>query len=254
MSDHSDLYASELQGRVAIVTGGSRNIGRAIAHDLAAGGAAVTINTRTAKAEAEAVAAEIEATGGKAMAFLADVTDPKAVAAMVEATLERFGRLDILVNNAAVRKEAAFDQISLSEWRQILSIVLDGGFLCAQASLPAMMRAGGGAIVNIGGLTGHTGARSRAHVITAKAGIVGLTKALAFDLAPHNITVNCVSPGLIETKRAGGAPAHHADHKTVVGRLGQPTEVAATVRMLCGPRARYITGQTIHVNGGVFMG
>ena len=117
-----------------------------------------------------------------------------------------------------------------------------------------MTRAGGGAIVNIGGLTGHTGARRRAHVITAKAGIVGLTKALAFDLAPHNITVNCVSPGLIDTKRAGGAPAHRADHQTVIGRLGQPSEVAATVRMLCGPRARYITGQTIHVNGGVFMG
>jgi len=250
----SDPYASELQDRVAIVTGASRNIGRAIALELAAAGAAVMINARTAKAEAEAVTAEIGAKGGKAMAFLADVTDPKAVAAMVEATLARFGRLDILVNNAAVRKEAAFDQISLDEWRQILSIVLDGAFLCAQAGLPAMTRAGGGAIVNIGGLTGHTGARSRAHVITAKAGIVGLTRALAFDLAPHNITVNCVSPGLIDTKRAGGAPAHHADHKTVVGRLGQPADVAATVRMLCGPRARYITGQTIHVNGGVFMG
>ena len=173
MTDVPDLYTSELQGRVAIVTGSTRNIGRAIAHELAAAGAAVTINCRTAKAEAEAVAAEIEEKGGKAMAFLADVTDPKAVAAMVEATLVRFGKLDILVNNAAVRKEAAFDQISLNEWRQILSIVLDGAFLCAQASLPAMTRAGGGAIVNIGGLTGHTGARSRAHVITAKDGIVG---------------------------------------------------------------------------------
>jgi len=254
MSDISDPYTSELEGRVAIVTGASRNIGRAIAQELAAAGAAVIINSHTAKAEAETVAAEIEANGGKAMAFLADVTDPKAVAAMVAAALACFGRLDILVNNAAVRKEAAFDQISLNDWRQILSIVLDGAFLCAQASLPAMMRAGGGAIVNIGGLTGHTGARRRAHVITAKAGVAGLTKALAFDLAAHNITVNCVSPGLIDTTRAGGTPARHAEHKTAVGRLGQPADVATMVRMLCGPRARYITGQTIHVNGGVFMG
>ncbi len=244
---------AELAGRVALVTGASRNIGRAIARELAAGGATVVVNTRSAISDAEAVAAEINADGGKAMAWVADVTDPKAVAGMVDATVTRYGRLDVLVNNAAVRRETAFGEITLVEWRELLGIVLDGAFICAQACLEPMSRAGGGAIVNIGGLTGHTGARHRAHVVTAKAGLVGLTKALAFDLAEHDIVVNCVAPGMIETRRPTGPPAHHAERKTVVGRLGTPADVAAMVRMLCGPRARYITGQTFHVNGGAYM-
>lgn len=249
----SSIPAGELAGRVALVTGGARNIGRAIALDLAAAGAAVVVNARTSQAEADAVVGEIEAHGGAALAGLADVTDVQAVEALVAATLARFGRLDILVNNAAVRNEAPFESLALADWRRTLSIVLDGAFICAQACLAPMRDAGGGAIVNIGGLTGHTGARHRAHVVTAKAGLVGLTKALAFDLAEHRITVNCVSPGLIDTKRAGAAPRHHAEHATVVGRLGQPDDIAGVVRMLCGPRGTYLTGQTIHVNGGVFM-
>lgn len=253
MSEIPSGRTAELHDRVAIVTGAARNIGRAIALELAAAGAAVIVNSRSTKSELEEVVGEIETNGGKAMAFLADVTDAKAVAGMVEATLQRFGRLDILVNNAAVRREMPFEQMALAEWREILGVVLDGAFICAQASTPALAESGGGTIINIGGLTGHTGAHRRAHVITAKAGIVGFTKALAYDLAAKNITVNCVSPGLIDTKRAGSTPAHHAEHKTIVGRLGQPSDVAAAVRMLCGPSARYITGQTIHVNGGVFM-
>lgn len=246
----------ELAGKVAIVTGGARNIGRAIAQALAAAGAAVTVNTRASRDEAEATVVQIEQAGGRAMVYLADVTDPVAVAAMVQATVARYGRLDILVNNAAVRNEARFEELAFEDWKRILSIILDGAFLCAQAAAPEMRRAGAGAIVNIGGLTAHTGARQRAHVVTAKAGIVGLTKALAHDLAPHGITVNCVSPGLIETERGRhnpATPAHHAERKTLLGRMGQPAEVAATVAMLCGPRARYITGQTVHVNGGLFM-
>lgn len=244
---------TELSGRVAIVTGGSQNIGRAIAESLAAAGAAVVVNAKTSRDAAQATVQAIEQAGGCAVAHLADVTDPKAVKVMVDATLAEYGRLDILVNNAAMREEAPFEQLKLEDWRRILSVVLDGAFLCAQACAPHMINAGGGSIVNIGGLTGHTGARKRAHVVTAKAGIVGLTKALAFDLAPH-ITVNCVSPGLIDTARAGATPAHHADRKTVVGRHGTPADVAAAVCMLCGPRARYITGETVHVNGGLFMG
>jgi 3-oxoacyl-[acyl-carrier protein] reductase len=243
----------ELSGRVAIITGASQNIGRAIAESLATAGAAVVINAKRSQEAAAATAQAIEQAGGRAFAHLADVTDPQAVKGMVDATLQRYGRLDILVNNAALREEAPFEQLRFEDWRRILSIILDGAFLCAQACVGPMRQAGGGTIVNIGGLTGHTGARKRAHVITAKAGIVGLTKALAFDLAP-DITVNCVSPGLIETARSGGTPAHHAERKTVVGRMGQPADVAAAVRMLCGPGARYITGETIHVNGGVFMG
>lgn len=244
---------TELSGRVAIVTGGSQNIGRAIAESLAAAGAAVVVNAKTSRDAAHATVQAIEQAGGRAVAHLADVTDPKAVKVMVDATVAKYGRLDILVNNAAMREEAPFEQLKLEDWRRILSVILDGAFLCAQACAPHMINTGGGSIVNIGGLTGHTGARKRAHVVTAKAGIVGLTKALAFDLAPH-ITVNCVSPGLIDTARAGATPAHHADRKTVVGRHGTPADVAAAVCMLCGPRARYVTGETVHVNGGLFMG
>lgn len=246
----------ELGGKVALVTGGARNIGRAIARSLAAGGAAVMVNAHTSRAEAEETVAMIETTGGKAALHVADVTEAPAVAALVDATVKQFGRLDILVHNAAVRAETPFAQIELDEWRRVLSVVLDGAFLCSQACLPHLIRAGGGAIVNIGGQTGHKGATDRAHVIAAKAGLAGLTKALALDLAPHRITVNCVVPGTIETLRGlPGAPERPEHRRTPppIGRRGEPEEVAAVVRMLCGPEARYITGQAIHVNGGGFM-
>jgi 3-oxoacyl-[acyl-carrier protein] reductase len=247
---------NELAGKVGLVTGGARNIGRAIARALAAGGAAVMVNARTSRAEAEQTLAMIESGGGSAALHIADVTDPRAVAAMVAATVERFGRLDFLVNNAAVRAESAFGEISLEEWRRVLSTVLDGAFICTQACLPHLVRAGGAAVVNIGGLTAHKGATGRAHVITAKAGLSGMTRALALDLAPHQVTVNCVVPGTIETVRGlPGAPERPENRRSLppIGRRGEPEEIAAMVRMLCGPDARYITGQTLHVNGGGLM-
>jgi 3-oxoacyl-[acyl-carrier protein] reductase len=247
---------TELAGKVALVTGGGRNIGRAVCRALAAGGAAVMVNARTSHGEARETVSLIEADGGTAALHLADVTEPAAVASMVDATVGTFGRLDVLVNNAAVRRETPFGEISFEEWRRVLATVLDGAFLCTQACLPHMLRARGGAIVNIGGLTGHKGAAGRAHVVTAKAGIAGMTRALALDLAPHGITVNCVVPGTIETTRGSpGAPDRPPDRRGVppIGRRGEPFEVAAMVRMLCGPDARYITGQAIHVNGGGFM-
>jgi 3-oxoacyl-[acyl-carrier protein] reductase len=243
----------ELAGKVAIVTGGARNIGRAIARSLAAGGASVMVNARTSRAEAEKT---VEMIGAKAALHIADVTSEKEVAAMVEATVKRFGRLDFLVNNAAVRYETSFEKMKYEEWRQVLSIVLDGAFLCARAALPHMISAGSGTIVNIGGQTGHKGAAERAHVITAKAGLAGMTKALAMDLAPHKITVNCVVPGTIDSQRGlPGVPDRPAHRLTVppIGRRGEPEEIAAMVRMLCGPDARYITGQAIHVNGGGYL-
>jgi 3-oxoacyl-[acyl-carrier protein] reductase len=247
---------TELAGKVALVTGGARNIGRAIARSLAAGGAAVMVNANTSRAEAEQTVAMIEAAGGRAALHLADVTDPGAVAALVDAAVREFGRLDFLVNNAAVRAETPFAQIRFEEWRRVLSTVLDGAFLCTQASLPHIMRAGGGTIVNIGGLTAHRGADGRAHVIAAKAGLAGMTRALALDFAPHRITVNCVVPGTIETVRGlPGAPERPEHRRSLppVGRRGEPEEIAAMVRVLCGPDARYITGQSIHVNGGGFL-
>jgi len=238
---------AELAGKVAIVTGAARNIGRAICQALAAGGAAVMVNARTSKTEAESVARSIGADF-----FIADVTQPGEVKALVDATVKRFGRIDILVNNAATRPDAAFEEMKFDEWRAVLATVLDGAFLCTQACLPHLSKAGGGSVINIGGLTGHRGASGRAHVVTAKAGLAGLTMALALDLAPKHITVNCVVPGTIDIERTTQHPAGRHSVPPI-GRRGEPKEVAAMVRMLCGPDARYITGQTFHVNGGGYM-
>jgi 3-oxoacyl-[acyl-carrier protein] reductase len=243
-----------LQGRVAIVTGSARNIGRAIARTLADAGASVVINAKSSATDADAVVREVRDAGGQAVAKIADVGQPEAAASLIDAAIQAFGRLDILVNNAAVRREIDFEKLDYQEWRAITATILDGAYLCARAASPHLIAAGGGSIVNIGGLSSFMGAARRAHVIAAKAGLVGLTRALAHDLAPHHITVNCVAPGLIDTDRRGPEPAHHAKHATLVGRRGTPEEVAAVVRFLCGPEARYITGQTLHANGGVFLG
>jgi len=255
-SEKALARAAELAGKVALVTGGARNIGRAIACALAAGGAAVMVHARSSRAEAEETAGMIRSAGGRVALHFADVTDAAAVAALVEATLAEFGRLDLLVNNAATRAESPFAEMRFDDWRRVLATILDGAFLCTQACLPHLASAGGGAVVNIGGMTAHTGARDRAHVVAAKAGLVGLTRALARDLAPQGITVNCVIPGTIETVRGlPGAPERPAHRQSLppLGRRGEPEEVAAAVRFLCGPGARYITGQSLHVNGGGFM-
>src|SRR5215468_9800951 len=248
--------SKELAGKVAVVTGAGRNIGRAIALTLAEAGASVLVNARSNKAEAEAVAREIEAAGGYALVHLGDVADAKSMQAMADAAVARFGRIDILINNAALRREKPFAEMDHAEWREILDVTLDGAFHCAKACLPALRNSAAGTIINIGGLSAHTGARNRAHVVTAKAGIVGFTRALANDLAADGITVNCVVPGLIGTPRAKDKPepAHYLTHQTITGERGKPEDVAAVVRFLCGPAARYITGQAIHANGGAYLG
>src|ERR1700680_4380396 len=248
--------SNELNGRVAIVTGAGRNIGRAIALALAADGASIVVNARSNRAEADAVAREIEAAGGKALVHIGDVADAGHVQAMADMAVGHFGRLDILVNNAALRREKPFAEISYAEWREVMNVTLDGAFHCVKACLPHLKKSGAGTIVNIGGLSAHTGAKDRAHVVTAKAGIVGFTRALAHDLAADGITVNCVVPGLIGTPRPKGRPepAHHLAHQTITGERGRPEDVAAAVRFLCSPSARYINGQSIHANGGAYLG
>jgi 3-oxoacyl-[acyl-carrier protein] reductase len=250
------MASDELSGKVAIVTGSGRNIGRAIALALAAAGAAVLVNARESRAEAESVAAEIGAAGGQALVHIGNVADAKAVRAMADAALAQFGRIDVLINNAALRREKPFAEMDYAEWREILDVTLDGAFHCTKACLPALRASGAGTIVNIGGLSAHTGAARRAHVVTAKAGIVGFTRALAHDLADDGITVNCVVPGLIGTPRPKGQaePAHHLMHGTITGARGTPDDVAAVVRFLCTPAARYMTGQAIHANGGAYLG
>jgi 3-oxoacyl-[acyl-carrier protein] reductase len=247
---------NELGGKVAIVTGGGRNIGRAIALALAADGASILVNTRANRAEADAVAHDIEALGGKALVHIGNVADPAAVEAMANAAKTRFGRIDILVNNAALRREKPFAEMDYAEWREILDVTLDGTFHCVKACLPALRESGAGTVINIGGLSAHSGAANRAHVVTAKAGIVGLTRALANDLSAFGITVNCVVPGLIGTPRPKGQPepAHHMTHQTISGERGKPEDVAAVVRFLCSPSARYVNGQAIHANGGAYLG
>jgi 3-oxoacyl-[acyl-carrier protein] reductase len=250
------MSGREFDGKVAVVTGAGRNIGRAIALALADGGAAIAINVRSNRTEAEAVAREIETAGGKALVHVGDVADPAAVQALADVVVNRFGRIDILVNNAALRREKTFSEMSYAEWREIMDVTLDGSFHCVKACLPALRQSGAGAIVNIGGLSAHTGAKNRAHVVTAKAGIIGLTRALAHDLAEDGITVNCVVPGLIGTPRARDKPepAHHLTHQTITGERGRPEDVAAAVRFLCGPGARYVNGQAFHANGGAYLG
>ena len=243
---------------VALVTGAGRNIGRAIALGLAASGHAVAVNVRASLDEGQAVVDEIKAGGGQAMLCAADVADRAAVAAMVGAITQAWGRLDVVVNNAAVRREADLAELSVDDWHDTLRVVLDGAFFCTQAALPWLKASGQGAIVNIGGLTAHTGAPDRVHVVTAKAGLVGMTRALAHDLAAFAVTVNCVSPGLIDTVRkaasASAKPKHHATHQTLLGRRGTAKEVADAVVYLTGPTARFVTGQVLHVNGGAYLG
>jgi len=244
---------TELAGKVALVTGASRNIGRAIALSLAAGGAAVAINTRSSREEADKVAQEIRAAGGRAEVFVADIADAGAVKAMAAGVIARFGRVDILVLNASVRTEKPFLELSYEEWRLPLSITLDGAFYLAQACLPSMIKAGGGSIVTLGGMMSLSGAKKRVHGSVAKHGLVGMTRGLAREFGEHGIRANCVAPGQMNTVRAAGRSGRPGEDLIPLGRRGEPEEIATTVRFLCGPGASYLNGQTIQVNGGQMM-
>jgi len=244
------------QRRVAIVTGSALNIGRAIALHLARDGCRVLVTARHSRNDAEETVRLIEAAGAQAVVHMADISDPAQARGLVQAAIDRFGRLDVLVNNASVRRQTRFADLTPEEWREIMGATLDGAFYCAHAAAPHIAASGGGSIVNLGGMSAHVGAVGRVHAVTAKAGMVGLTRALAKELAADDITVNVVVPGSIETIRGAAAGGNHgrsALPESLSGRRGQPDEIAAMVRFLCSSEARYVTGQTIHVNGGAFM-
>jgi 3-oxoacyl-[acyl-carrier protein] reductase len=245
--------AKELAGKVALVTGGARNIGAATSLALADAGATVAVNTRKSREDADRIVAQVRSGGGQAEVFMADIADAEAVKRMVQGVIDRFGKVDILVLNASVRKETAFLEISEEEWRGIMGISLDGSFRLAQACIPSMLKAGAGSIVMLGGTQALSGAKRRVHGSVAKHGMVGMTRALAREFAEDNIRVNCVAPGRMQTERAAGRTVG-ADPKGIpMGRLGDAREIADTVRFLCGPGASYITGQLLYVNGGLVM-
>ena len=248
--------AKPLAGKVALVTGAGQNIGRAIALALATDGASVMVNGRGNLEAIEAVAGEIKGRGGQAMAHLADVSDDEAVGAMVERLVAEAGGIDIVVSNAGLRRQTSITELTYAEWREILSVALDGAFLLARHAVPHLRARGGGAFIGMSGMSNHVGTKGRAQVNASKAGLEGFLRGLAMELAADNITVNAVAPGAIDTVRgaaAGARPAGIADN-IPLGRSGSVDDIAAMVRHLVGPQGSYITGQCIHVNGGTYLG
>jgi 3-oxoacyl-[acyl-carrier protein] reductase len=244
-----------LSHEVAIVTGAGVNTGAVIAKTLAAEGAAVVINYRRAADGAHASVAEITAAGGRAIAVQGDVTQPVDVRRLVERAIESFGPPSILVNNANVRSYAPLLEITPEIWRSTLAPTLDGSFFCIQACVPHMRKLGRGTIVNIGGSSAHSGRPHRAHVAAAKAGLAGMTGSLASELAPDNITVNCIVPGRIDTPRPG-VVAHEPKtrmHGSPTGRSATSQEIANLVRFLCGRDCRFMTGAMLHANGAAYI-
>jgi 3-oxoacyl-[acyl-carrier protein] reductase len=249
------MAEQSLAGHTALVTGGARNIGRAIALSLSQAGANVLVNTLQDREAAEAVAAEIRDSGGNAIVAVADIVNRDQVLAMVEMAKQEFGKVDIMIANASARGHVDFLDMDHETFRRVIDISLDGTFHLAQATLPMMIEGGWGRIVTLGGISWHTGLNRRAHNLSAKAGLTGLTRALAVEFGDRGITVNMVSPGVIETVRpasAGARPARSLE--PAVGRAGTVDEIASSVRFLCDPAQAFITGQIIHVNGGYYLG
>ena len=244
----------KLDGKVALVTGSGRNIGRATVLKLASEGAHVVVNARSNQAEADAVVREAQARGVKALAVIADVSRRDQVESMVAKAQSEFGRIDILVSNAAIRPHKPFTELTVQDWEAVRGVVLDGGIYCARAVIASMVANRYGRIVFLTGEGAFVGGSGRAHVSAAKMGLVGLARGLASEFAAHNIRVNVVSPGSIDTSRANpewyqGRPPGATG--IPLGRQGTVDEIAATCLFLVTDDGGFVTGQTIHVNGGV---
>jgi 3-oxoacyl-[acyl-carrier protein] reductase len=244
----------KLDGKVALVTGSGRNIGRATVLKLADEGAHVVVNSRSNQAEADAVANEARARGVKALSVLADVASKEQVDSMMAKALSEFGRIDILINNAAIRPHKPFTELTMQDWEQVRGVVLDGALYCTRAVIESMVANRYGRLVFFTGEGAFVGGSGRAHVSAAKMGLVGFARGLASEFAAHNIRVNVVSPGSIDTSRANpewyqGRPPNAAG--IPLGRQGTVDEIAATCLFLVTDDSGFITGQTIHANGGV---
>lgn len=239
--------------RVALVSGASRGIGRAIALELARRGRAVAVGYRAKQGEAEEVAEAIVTSGGSAMALALDVTSQEACRAATIQVRERLGGLDILVNNAGIVDDAPALALEDAAWDRVLATCLSGAFRLARACVKPMLRARWGRIINISSVAARTGARGQANYVAAKAGLEGLTRALAVDLAPRGILVNAVAPGVVETDMTRPVLAEHAERaraRILLGRFGTPEEVAGLVGYLASDEASYITGTELVVDGG----
>ena len=246
----------KLDGKSAIVTGASRGIGKDIALYLAKEGAKIAVNYSGSKEKADAVVEEIKATGGEAFAIQANVDQADDVQNLISSTLEHFGSVDILVNNAGITRDNLIMRMKETEWDDVLNTNLKGVFLCTKAVSRQMMKQRAGRIINITSIVGVSGNAGQANYVAAKAGVIGLTKSSAKELASRNITVNSVAPGFITTDMTDALPE---DIKTQMlsqiplAKFGNPLDIAKAVAFLASEDANYITGQTIHVNGGMYM-
>ena len=243
-----------LKEKVAIVTGASRGIGRAVALALASEGAAVVVNYANSSQAAEAVVAEITAMGSQAIALQADVAQAEQVDGLVSSVMEKWGRVDLLVNNAGIARDTLLLRMKLEDWQAVIDLNLTGVFLCTKAVSKIMLKQRSGRIINVTSIVGEIGNPGQANYSAAKAGVIGFTKTVAKELAPRGITVNAVAPGFIATDMTAELKSDDLLKFIPLGRYGQPEEVAGLIRFLAADAAAaYITGQIINVDGGMVM-
>jgi 3-oxoacyl-[acyl-carrier protein] reductase len=245
-----------LEGKAALVTGASRGIGREIALELARNGANVAVNFSGSEAKANEVVDEIKKLGKDAFAIKCDVSNSEEVTTMVKETIDRFGKLDILVNNAGITRDNLLMRMKEDEWDDVININLKGVFLCTKAVSRQMMKQRNGRIINIASIVGAMGNAGQANYVAAKAGIIGLTKTTAKELASRNITVNAIAPGFITTDMTDQLPEDvkaEMMKQIPLARLGEPKDIAKMTAFLASDDSSYVTGQTLHINGGMYM-